>query len=109
MQTDQLFLNLGGEGEIPGVLNQQPEWAAAGVSVYRVPFANLIASGDAFLFCSNLNIALPNGSVDRIDTNNVRIDAVTWRGSGVQSSEIVRLLRSGGRWFNNGALAFTKP
>jgi hypothetical protein len=69
----------------------------------------LANSGIAFLICPNDAIPLPADSVDEAVTNNVPIDAKTFRGLGVQSSEISRILISGGRWVRDGVVVFTKP
>jgi hypothetical protein len=107
----QLRLNLGGEGEAPGVINRQPIWADLANSVSRSGAAlrDVLQSGEAFLFCDNRTLPFPDVSVDGIMTNGVPIDITTWLGPGVQTTEIQRTLRSGGRWYDNGALVFTKP
>jgi hypothetical protein len=69
-------INLGGEGEVAGVLNQQPA-AAAGPhwkSVSAQSLHELIQSGCDFLLCPNDALALPNGCADVVHTNNVPID-----------------------------------
>src|SRR5262245_38065211 len=105
-------INLGGEGEIPGVLNQQGPWALD--SAWRSSrdgktLAELVADGHAFLICGNMSLPIPDNSVDEVHTNSVPIDVMTWQGPGVQSSEIRRILKSGGHWIRDGALAYTKP
>jgi hypothetical protein len=107
----QLRLNLGGEGERSDVINQQPEWVpspghwgAAGPHL-----AALIAAGEAFLFCRNVELPFPDGTVDQVCSNSVPIDVNTWLGPGVQSSEIRRVLRSGGEWRHDGVVVYTKP
>jgi hypothetical protein len=105
-------VNLGGEGELPGVLNQQgpwivqPGWAssATGQSLHQ-----LVALGHAFLICDNRAIPLPDGCADVVFTNSVPVDVNTWLGPGVQSSEIRRILKSGGVWFRDGISHYTKP
>src|SRR5947208_477548 len=51
----QLRLNLGGEGEEPNVINQQPEWATSPHpwATLGPRLALLIAAGEPFLFCRN--------------------------------------------------------
>lgn len=105
-----MHLNLGGEGEVAGALNQQPYWAVAGiVSRTGARMTTMIVSGVDVIFCENASIPLPDGIAARIETNGVPIDVVTVWGQGVQTSEIRRLLRSGGEWFDNGVLAYRKP
>jgi hypothetical protein len=92
-------VNLGGEGEVPGVLNQQgswvlqPGWASSrgGQSLRQ-----LAAAGDEFLICDNLTVPLPDGCADGVLTNSVPVDVMTWLGPAVQSSEVPRILKSGG-------------
>jgi len=113
MSSSTVFaINLGGEGEIPGVLNQQrPAAARAGwFSINSMSLADLIAAGHTFLICSNDAISLPDGCVDTVYTTNVPIDTTNpYFGPGVQSSEIRRILKSGGVWVRDGVSYFTKP
>jgi hypothetical protein len=107
----QIRLNLGGEGEEPDVMNQQPEWVPGPVHWNTVGphLAALIAVGEAFLFCRNSDLPFPNGTVDYVFSNNVPIDTNTWLGLGVQSSEVRRVLRPGGEWQHDGVVVYTKP
>ena len=107
----QLGLNLGGEGEEPDVINQQPEWVTSLHHWVQVGphLAPLIAAGEPFLFCRNSELPFPDGSVDLIISNNVPVDIHTWLGPGLQSSEIQRVLRSAGQWKHNGVVVYTKP
>lgn len=91
-------VNLGGEGEVPGVLNQQPPWALGPnwFSAYGQTMAELRAAGIPFIYCPNDRLAFNDGSVDVVYTNSVPINKSTPDGPGVQSSEIVRILKSGG-------------
>jgi hypothetical protein len=105
-------VNLGGEGESPGALNQQgpwalePSWASGGTSL---SLGQLVAAGHEFLICDNLSVPLPDGCADEVLTNSVPVDVNTWLGPGVQSSEVHRLLKSGGVWLRDGLLYYTKP
>jgi len=105
------WLNLGGEGEEPDVINQQPEWVTSSPQWLQVGshLAPLIAAGEPFLFCRNTDLPFPDGNIDLIISNNVPIDVDTWLGPGVQSSEAQRVLRSGGQWRHNGVIVYTKP
>ena len=106
-------VNLGGEGEVAGVLNQQGRWAV--LPGFRSSHAGLtlrqlIHAGYDFLIADNLNLPLPDASYDEVITNNIPPpDTVTHLGPSVQSAEIQRILRSGGRWVHNGVVRYTKP
>jgi hypothetical protein len=107
----QLRLNLAGEGEEPDAINQQPEWATSPLHWGQVglSLAPLIAGGKPFLFCRNTDLPFPDGTVDFVVSNNCPIDMNTWLGPGVQSSEVHRVLRSGGQWRHNGVIIYTRP
>jgi hypothetical protein len=105
-------VNLGGEGEEPGVLNQQPpfalgpnwfSWRHGGMTLQE-----LEAVGLEFVICDNENLLFGDNSVDVVYTNNVPIDRDTKDGPGVQSSEAWRILKPGGKWVHNGQLIFAK-
>jgi hypothetical protein len=104
-------VDLGGEGGIPGILNQQPLEAAGPnwFSVSRKTLVELIRDGHQFLICPNTALALPDGCVDIVYTSGVPVDKMTVMGPEVQSSEIRRILKSGGVWIRDGFLYFTKP
>lgn len=106
-----LNLNLGGEGETPGCINQQPHWADLCNSVSRSaqPIRDLLRLGEAFLFCENTRLPFPDKTVDRVVTNGVPIDRTTWLGPGIQSTEIKRILKTGAVWVHDGVLAYTQP
>lgn len=107
-----IILNLGGEGEISGVINQQGPWAVGPSykrSVDGKSFADVVAEGHVFLICPNDAIPFPDGTVDQVYTNGVPVDQLSTYGPGVQSSEIQRILKSGGEWVRDGAVHYTKP
>lgn len=114
MTTIPLCINLGGEGEVPGVLNQQPpfallptwfSWSQGGKTLKE-----LQADGHQFIIADNANLPFANGSVDEVITNNVPLDTdVPGFGPGVQSREIRRILKSGGRWVHNGQVRYVQP
>ena len=112
MATNLLCVNLGGEGEVPGVTNQQeasaldPAWFS---SRDGKTLAELQAAGHTFVICPNTQLAFADNSVDEVITNNVPVDVTTFRGPGVQSSEIRRILKSGGCWVRDGHVVYTKP
>jgi hypothetical protein len=105
-------VNLGGEGEVPGVLNQQgpwildPAWRSASG---RVTLAELVRQGHVFVIAANRSLPFASNSVDVVYTNYVPVDKVTWLGPGVQSSEIRRILKTGGRWVKNGRVKLVNP
>jgi Methyltransferase domain len=107
-----LRVNLGGEGEVPGVLNQQGPWAllpswrsADGTKT----LANLRAAGHRFVISSNLHLPFTDKSMDVVYTRDVPIDIMSLHGPGVQRSEIKRILKPGGIWIKNNVLEFVKP
>ena len=105
-------INLGGEGEIPGVINQQGPWVLSPnwfCSRDGRTFPELVADGHVFLICPNIPLPFPDDCVDRVYTNSVPLDRPTPTGPGVQSSEIRRILKSGGEWIRDGVLYYTKP
>ena len=105
-------INLGGEGEVPGVVNQQrpaalsSTWASC---VAGDTLEQLAMKGHDFLICENTSLPINNDSVDLVITNSVPIDMVFLGQPGVQSSEIRRILASGGQWVHDGKVRFTKP
>jgi hypothetical protein len=112
MQQAPYRVNLGGEGEVAGVLNQQGPWVASpgwASSATGQTLELLAGSGHEFLLCDNLTIPLPDDCADEVLTNSVPIDVATWLGPGVQSSEIRRILKPGGVWTRDGKLHYTKP
>ena len=107
-----LVVNLGGEGEIPGVINQQGPWAldpSWRCSRDGRTLAELQADGHAFIFCDNDQLSFPTDSVDVVFTNSVPIDISTHLGPGVQTKEILRILKPGGKWIKDGVLHLVKP
>ncbi|MBY0512690.1 MAG: hypothetical protein K2P78_02120 [Gemmataceae bacterium] len=111
MSSTQFRVNLGGEGEVPGVLNQQPPGAAGPAWFTRsgLSLIGLILSGVPVLVCANDDLTLPDGCADIVYTNHVPIDQVSTLGPGVQSSEIERILKAGGVWVRDGVPYYTKP
>jgi hypothetical protein len=112
MAAVPLRVNLGGEGEVPGVLNQQGPWALDPLwhsSRDGKTLQDLQGEGHQFIIADNTHLPFADGSVDEVLTNSVPIDIVTWLGPGVQSSEIMRILKSGGSWVHDGAVRFIHP
>ena len=69
----------------------------------------LLAQGHTFVVADNQHLPFAKDSVDEVITNAVPIDQNTYLGPGVQSSEIMRILKPGGKWRNNGTVVITKP
>ncbi len=107
-------INLGGEGEVPGVLNQQGRWVVL-LSSWRSSqtgetFADLVRLGHDFLIADNVRLSLPDDAFDEVITNNIPpVDFQTWLGPTVRTSEIRRILKVGGRWVHNGVIRSLKP
>src|SRR6266545_6453632 len=101
-------INLGGEGEVAGVLNQQGRWAILDLgwrsSLPSRPFRDLVRAGHDFLIADNVSLPLPDECCDEVITNSVPIDMTTHRGPGVQTSEVQRILKPGGRWIHDNAV-----
>lgn len=105
-------INLGGEGEVPGVINQQRPAALAaiwGASMTGETLEQLALLGHDFLICPNTRLAMNDDSVDLVITNSVPLDGVVLGEPGVQSSEVYRILAPGGQWVHDGAVRYTKP
>ena len=105
-------INLGGEGEVPGVLNQQPPGVlSAGwfSSVTGETIQQLVARGLCFVIAPNVALPFPDESFDVVITNGVPLDRMGYLGPGVQSSEIRRILKLGGRWVRDRKLFWIKP
>jgi hypothetical protein len=112
MPKQTLCINLGGEGEVPDVINQQGSWVLNPLwmnSNGTKTLAELVADGHDFMIAPNPDLPFPDGVVDDVITNNVPIDIMALHGPGVQSSEIRRILKAGGRWIDNGSVVYVKP
>jgi hypothetical protein len=106
-------INLGGEGEVPGVFNQQGRWVVLD-PIWRssrggLTFRDLVAAGHEFLIADNVQLPLPDESFDEVITAGVPIDAVTLWGPGVQTSEVLRILKRGGVWTHDTRIRLVKP
>jgi hypothetical protein len=107
-----LRLNLGGEGEDPDCINQQPPWLDLDAPISRTgqPLRTLTQAGIPFLFCENTPLPFPDSKVDEIVTNSVPVDlGTTSLGPTLDSSEIKRVLKQGGTWYHDGVLVHRKP
>jgi hypothetical protein len=83
-----------------------PTWAS---SLSGDTLEQLAIKGHDFLICPNTQLPINDDSVDLVITNSVPVDTVTLGQPGVQSSEIKRILVSGGQWVHDGKVRFTKP
>lgn len=106
-------VNLGGEGEEPGALNQQGPWVLDATwqsSNTAQTLAGLCAAGHDFLICPNAALALPDECADEVITNNLPpFDSITFLGPTVQTTEVQRILKSGWVWTENGRIRYVKP
>ena len=104
-------INLGGEGEEPGILNQQrpatvgSAWLSSNTGV---TLAELAQTND-FLICKNNALPIADDSIDRVYTNSVPIDLIVLGEPGIQSTEIMRILAGGGDWVHDGTVRYKKP
>ena len=108
----QLQLNLGVEGEEADCINQQPPWVDLTWAIARngLPLSTLTTASVPLLFCDNTDLCFPDSIVDNVYTNGVPVDlGTTWLGLSVNSAEIKRVLKSGGRWYDNGVPVYQKP
>ena len=102
----KIAVNLGGEGEVAGVINQQGPWALDSgwrSSAEGKTLAQLQAEGHEFVISSNTALPFGDGSISTVITNSVPIDVNAFLGPGIQTAEISRILSAGGMWINNGA------
>jgi len=100
-----VIVNLGGEGEVAGAINVQGPWAldsSWASSASGQSLSELQAAGNQFVIANNTALPFADGSVSTVITNSVPINTTTWLGEGVQTSEIARILQTGGTWINNG-------
>jgi len=88
-------INLGGEGEVFGAINVNdstilaPNWRCArtGCPLKKIQRSGLVVAchGDQLPFC--------NCCADKIITNNVPIDIITWMGPAYSTKEIKRIAK----------------
>ena len=106
-------INLAGEGEIPGVLNQNikeildPRWrrSADGLTLREV---RNLPHRPQFVISANDRLPFRSNYFQTVYTNSAPINKSTIFGPGVVPSEVVRILRPGGQWIVDGSLHFTK-
>jgi hypothetical protein len=108
-----LRVNLGGEGEVPGAINQQPQWvlddptwraSRTGKTIHE-----LIADGHQFVFGSNESLPFADSSVQYVFTNHVEVNGISYlKKPWVPETEIWRILVDGGVWYDDGILKWVK-
>ncbi len=100
----RVSLNLGGEGEVPECINQQPPWVDFDhiMSLRATPLRGLKDAQEPILFCDNNNLCFPDESIDIIYTNSVPIDNDTLWVPSVTTDEIERVLKFDGIWVHDG-------
>ena len=104
--SQPVIINIGGEGEVSGVLNvngtwlSRPDWFS---SEAGKTLTELKAEGHRFQLVDDVSV-LPfaDDSVDAVYTNNVCIDQNSIQGPCPQSSEIWRVLKRNGTWIHDG-------
>jgi ubiquinone/menaquinone biosynthesis C-methylase UbiE len=63
-----------------------------------------------FFVADNIRLPIDDDSIDVVYTNSLPpFDTVTSLGPTVQTNEILRILKAGGCWINNGILHYVKP
>jgi RHS repeat-associated protein len=108
-------VNIGGEGEVPNVINLQPRSAldaGFGRATDGESLAGMIREGNQFLIYNPDTGVLPfgTGTVPKVITNSVPIDTPPGGFfSSIKSSEIIRVLKPGGQWVRDGEVFYTKP
>ncbi len=85
-------VNLGGEGEVPGALNQQGRWVFQGyysASQSNLSFEQMVLAGPRFSSVRQYeDCGFPDECCDEVITNNLPpADSFTHLGPSVQSSE----------------------
>ncbi|HEX3659210.1 MAG TPA: RHS repeat-associated core domain-containing protein, partial [Pirellulales bacterium] len=106
-----LIVNLGGEGEVPGAINQNlksildPTWLS---SRGAGNLAQLQQQGAQFVISSNAQLPFATNSVPGVITNSVPVNINNYLGPGIQSSEVQRILAPGSTWIHNGVIQYYK-
>jgi RHS repeat-associated protein len=102
---DPLIINVGGEGEVPGVVNVNTPWIldpnfrSAGGSF---TLTELQVQGAQFvIYQPGSPLPYGTGTVDQVITNGVPIDLDYLGQPGINSAEIWRVLKPNGIWLNN--------
>ncbi|HEX5136850.1 MAG TPA: hypothetical protein VFY93_07760, partial [Planctomycetota bacterium] len=106
-------INLAGEGEIPGVVNQNikiimdPAWRTSrgGLTLSEV---RALSYNPKFVVSANERLPFRSDYFQTVYTNSAPIDKTTIFGPGVVPSEVIRVLRPGGQWIVDGQVYFTK-
>ncbi len=78
-EAEPTVVNLGGEGKVPGAINQQPPnalspaWGASRTEVAGKSLGELQATGDPYVVAENTALPFRSGSVDQVITNSVEL------------------------------------
>jgi hypothetical protein len=99
MSANSVVVNLGGEGEVVGPLNQQGRWVLDPGWLSRrggQTLSRLRQLENQFVISTNVSLPFADQSVGTVVTNSVPIDTSTWLGPGIQSSEVWRILQPDG-------------
>lgn len=108
----RILVNLGGEGEVPGAINVQPHTLPDDVPLagagWGQTLRELAAQGHIVIKADNTRLPFADASVDEVVTNSVPIDRTTHLGPGIQTTEVLRILKPGGQWIDNGIVRVTK-
>lgn len=94
------------------MVNQQGPWIfdpAWRSSRESKTLAELLADGVQFVVGDNLRLPFASDFFDEVITNNVPVDILSYHGPGIQSSEVRRILKSGGNWVHDSEVRETKP
>lgn len=106
-------INLGGEGEEPGVRNQQPDWVPTDPhwrsqrNKMWPQFATRVPDVD---YVPNDPLPYADSTFDVVRTNSAPVDRPGPTGKpGLKRSEIKRILKPGGKWVRDGLVEWVKP
>ena len=105
-------INLGGEGEVPNVINQQrPAVLSSGWGSAQsgLTLEQLAHQGHDFLICSNVALPIADDSIDLVITNSVPINIIQFGQPSVQTCELRRILATPGHWVHDNRVVMTKP
>ncbi|MCD0458586.1 hypothetical protein LOC72_03800 [Roseiconus lacunae] len=111
-------INIGGTGEVPGAVNLQGRWAfdagwfgQASPTAPAKSLARMVLEGHLFKIYNAWSRKLPykDSSVPEVHTNSVPVDVPDGLFPSIVSSEIKRVLVSGGKWIRDGVVEYTKP
>jgi len=98
-------VNLAGEGELPDVkINQnlkhilEPDWIS---SRYGKSITKIQEEGHQFVISDNLHLPFRSNAIDEVYVASISLDSVTFLGPTPRTSEILRILKTGGLFILN--------